>query len=154
MKINEQTLANSNIEANSYKNILPLLTHFINVTLLSEPIPLIKSYSCLFVLIAYLLALIHNSKYLLTVYHIVLKVKLCASHKLVIRTIIVVHIGSFTGIIFVHLSLTLVENARKFRESAPNQILIFGEPPPRVGVSENVWFFKAKRVYRAGGDQN
>ena len=31
----------------------------------------------------------------------------------------------------------LVENARKFRESAPNQILIFGKPPPRVGVSEN-----------------
>ena len=46
----------------------------------------------------------------------------------------------------------LVENARKFRESAPNQILIFGEPPPGVGVSENVWFFKFKRVYRAGGD--
>ena len=44
----------------------------------------------------------------------------------------------------------LVENARKFRESAPNQILIFGEPPPRVGASENVWFVKIKRVYRAG----
>ena len=44
----------------------------------------------------------------------------------------------------------LVENARKFRESASNQILIFGEPPPRVGASENVWFVKIKRVYRAG----
>ena len=39
---------------------------------------------------------------------------------------------------------SLVENARKFRESAPNQILIFGEPPPRVGVLENVWVFKFK----------
>ena len=43
----------------------------------------------------------------------------------------------------------LVENARKFRESAPNQIPIFrGEPPP-VGVSENVWFVKFERVDRA-----
>ena len=53
---------------------------------------------------------------------------------------------------FMHCSVytILVENARKFRESAPNQILIFGEPPPRVGASENVWFVKIKRVYRAG----
>ena len=43
----------------------------------------------------------------------------------------------------------LVENTRKFRESAPNQILIFGKPPPRVGVSENVWFFKFKCEDRA-----
>ena len=43
----------------------------------------------------------------------------------------------------------LVKNARKFRESAPNQILIFGEPPPRVGVSENVWGFKFKCADRA-----
>ena len=48
----------------------------------------------------------------------------------------------------------LVENARKFREIAPIQILIFGEPPPRVGVSENVWFFKFQHVYRAGGASN
>ena len=48
----------------------------------------------------------------------------------------------------------LVENARKFRESAPNQILIFGEPPPRVGVSENVWFFKFKHVDRANVRRN
>ena len=34
----------------------------------------------------------------------------------------------------------LVENARKFRESAPNQIPIFRGSPPPVGVSENVWF--------------
>ena len=34
----------------------------------------------------------------------------------------------------------LVENARKFRESAPNQIPIFRGGPPPVGVSENVWF--------------
>ena len=40
----------------------------------------------------------------------------------------------------------LVENAQKFPVSAQNQILIFGEPPPQVGVSENVWFFKFKRV--------
>ena len=39
---------------------------------------------------------------------------------------------------------TLVGNARKFRESAPNQIPIFEEPSPRVGVSEHVWFFKFK----------
>ena len=45
--------------------------------------------------------------------------------------------------------LILVENARKFRESAPNKIPIFGKPPPRVGVSENVWFFKLKPVDRA-----
>ena len=36
--------------------------------------------------------------------------------------------------------LILVENARKFRESAPNQIPIFRGGPPPVGVSENVWF--------------
>ena len=34
----------------------------------------------------------------------------------------------------------LVENARKFRESAPDQISIFRGGPPPVGVSENVWF--------------
>ena len=33
--------------------------------------------------------------------------------------------------------------------SAPNQILIFVEPPPRIGVSENVWFFKFELVDRA-----
>ena len=48
----------------------------------------------------------------------------------------------------------LVENARKFRESAPNQILIFGEPPHVVVVSENLWFFKFERVDRAGGARN
>ena len=48
----------------------------------------------------------------------------------------------------------LVENARKFRESAPNQILIFGEPRPQVGVSENVWFFKFKRVDQAKTGRN
>ena len=48
----------------------------------------------------------------------------------------------------------LVENARKFWESALNQILIFGEPPPRAGVSENVWVLKFKHVYRAGGASN
>ena len=48
----------------------------------------------------------------------------------------------------------LVENARKFRESAPNQIPIFGKPPPRVGVSENIWFFKSKRVDRANVRRN
>ena len=46
--------------------------------------------------------------------------------------------------------LLLVENARKFRESVPNQIVIFGEPCPQAGVPENVLFFKIKRVYRAG----
>ena len=46
-------------------------------------------------------------------------------------------------------TIILVENARKFRESAPNQIPMFGKPPPRVGVSENVWFFKFKCVDRA-----
>ena len=46
--------------------------------------------------------------------------------------------------------MSVVDNARKFRESAPNQILIFGEPPPREGVSENVWFFKFECAYRAG----
>ena len=49
---------------------------------------------------------------------------------------------------------TLLENARKFQESTQNQILIFGEPPPGVGVSENVWFFKVERVHRTGGNQN
>ena len=53
-----------------------------------------------------------------------------------------------------NIYIVLVENARKFRESVPNQILIFGEPPPRVGVSENVWFFKFKHVYWAGGARN
>ena len=48
----------------------------------------------------------------------------------------------------------IVENARKFRESAPNQILIFGKPPPRVGALENVGFFKFKRVYWASTCRN
>ena len=42
--------------------------------------------------------------------------------------------------------MTLVENARKFRESAPNQFPIFLKLPPRVGVSENVWFVKYESV--------
>ena len=50
--------------------------------------------------------------------------------------------------------MLLVENARKFRESAPNQILIFGEPPHGVVVSENVWFFKFERVDRANVRRN
>ena len=53
-----------------------------------------------------------------------------------------------------HMFFPLVENARKFRESAPNQILIFGEPPSQEGVPENVWFFKFKRVYQAGRGVN
>ena len=48
----------------------------------------------------------------------------------------------------------IVENARKFRESAPNQIPIFGKPPPRVGDSENVWDFKFKLVDRANVRRN
>ena len=48
----------------------------------------------------------------------------------------------------------LVKKARKFRESAPNQIPIFLKPPPRVGVSENVWFFKFERVDRANMRRN
>ena len=61
-------------------------------------------------------------------------------------------LGSLLGIVWTpkkHIYTLLVENARKFRESAPNQIPIFGKPPPRVGVSENVWFFKFERVDRA-----
>ena len=49
---------------------------------------------------------------------------------------------------FIDIKIKLVENARKFRESAPNQILIFGEPPPQVGVSENVGFFKVELYIR------
>ena len=58
--------------------------------------------------------------------------------------LLIVHFGLSS--ISIHI---LVENARKFRESAPNQIPIFLKPPPRVGVSENVWFFKFERVDRA-----
>ena len=47
-----------------------------------------------------------------------------------------------------------ISGIHKFRENAPNQIPIFGEPPPRVGVSENVWFFKFKRVDRANMRRN
>ena len=42
----------------------------------------------------------------------------------------------------VGILLVLVENARKFRERAPNQIPSFKKPPPQVGVSENIWFFQ------------
>ena len=44
-----------------------------------------------------------------------------------------------------------ITGIKKFRESAPNQILIFGEPPPRVVVSENVRFSKFECADRAGG---
>ena len=50
--------------------------------------------------------------------------------------------------------MTLVENARKFREIPPNQIPIFEEPPPRVEVSENIWFFKFEHVDRANMRRN
>ena len=47
-----------------------------------------------------------------------------------------------------------ISGTHKFRESAPNKIHIFGKPPPRVGVSENVWFFKFKHVDRANVRRN
>ena len=58
------------------------------------------------------------------------------------------HFGDFA------LYYRLVENARKFRESAPNQISIFRGGPPPVGIQKMFGFVWFKHVDRANTGGN